>query len=95
MLSRRHDTIHPAAGLIARGILCAALGLSLASGQNPLPEDDAAPGSETGEALLEGDLLRDGSILKDVKLPRYDGERAHGGARRAGGRRSAFPGLRS
>lgn len=74
MLSRRHDTTHPAAGLIARGLFCAALGLSLASGQNPLTEDEAAPSGETGEALLEGDLLRDGSILKDVRLPRYDGE---------------------
>jgi len=47
----------------------AALGLSLATGQNPQPEEE--PDETEDTAILAGDLLPQGSILKDVLLPSY------------------------
>jgi lipopolysaccharide export system protein LptA len=60
-----------AAGSFTRGLLCAALGIGLATAQNHLPEEEAAEANEN-TGFLAGSLLPNGSILKDVLLPSYD-----------------------
>lgn len=60
-----------AAGRIARGLLCAALGFSGAGAQNPEPEESGEQAEDEKIGFLESDLLPDGSILKGVTLPSY------------------------
>lgn len=69
----RHSPRPFAAGPIARGLLCAVLGFSAVSAQNPPPEEvKEEPEEEDQIGFLDGNLLPDGSILKGVSLPSYD-----------------------
>lgn len=52
-------------------MLCAALGIGLATAQNHLPDEENAEANEN-TGFLAGSLLPNGSILKDVLLPSYD-----------------------
>lgn len=56
-----------------RGVCCALLGWSLASGQNlPVGDDPGMTDSPETTGFLAGSLLPDGGILKNVLIPQYD-----------------------
>jgi len=56
-----------------RGVCCALVGWSLASGQNlPAGDDTGMPDPQETTGFLAGSLLPDGGILKNVLIPQYD-----------------------
>ena len=72
MQPHRHSPRPLATGSIARGLLCAVLGFSVAGAQNPPPEESGGEAEREQIGFLESEMLRDGSILKGVTLPSYD-----------------------